>query len=237
VFLGNGDGTFNTTAPTILTPAAGSYVSDIVVMDVNGDGIPDIVAAYYGNTMQIWKGLGNGTFTGMTAVSTGFSGNNWVSSLEVGDINNDGTLDFIFTQYQSSTWGMLQGNTGTGSGTTGAATQFSGPSTTTGLVWNAVRLVDWNLDGQLDVMGFKQNVGAIFYNSTGSASCGSGSFTAPTQSWLTGNPGGSPFYEMPAIIDLNGDGYPDILNANAAGSNQDASIGVMYNYSSGATTH
>ena len=65
VLLGNGDGTFQTAAPYSL----GGYVADSVdVADMNGDGIPDIVAASACNLdcsagwVNVLLGIGDGTF-------------------------------------------------------------------------------------------------------------------------------------------------------------------------------
>lgn len=59
VFLGNGDGTF-TPAPTI-----GAYFpSSVISADLNGDGIPDLVAdtGYPKNYLSLFYGNGDGTF-------------------------------------------------------------------------------------------------------------------------------------------------------------------------------
>src|SRR5262249_33651403 len=91
VFLGNGDGTFQ--------PAVGydtgEYPRATAVVDVNDDGIPDIVVANIGtvNPMEPEDGsvavlLGNGDGTFQDAIQyTPFRYPGW---LAVGDFNGDG---------------------------------------------------------------------------------------------------------------------------------------------------
>lgn len=233
IYSGLGDGTFNTT-PYVITPTAGNYVADMVVMDINGDGIPDIVALLNTNRIQIFLGVGNGTVTAKTITAAGLPSGNAVGTLAVGDIDNDGTLDFVMTNYNGgTTWSMLRGSTGSASGFTGAPVTFSGAAVASTFNWVSLGLVDWNQDGWLDVLGFKTNGGMQFFNATGAA-FGSGSFTV-SEPWLVGNPG-SNMIVNPAILDLNGDGLPDLLTTGQS-NNATGAVGVVYNYSTGATTH
>ena len=96
VLLGNGTGTFQ-------TPVA--YLSDIPsdphLADVNGDGIPDVIAG--GSTgALVYQGNGDGTFItyplgslpGAEPVIGGFS---LTYAVNAGDFNNDGNADLIGT--------------------------------------------------------------------------------------------------------------------------------------------
>jgi hypothetical protein len=96
VLLGNGNGTFQ-------TPVA--YLSDIPsdphLADVNGDGIPDIIAG--GSTgALVYQGNGDGTFMtypvaalpGQEPVIGGFA---LTYAVNAGDYNNDGNADLIGT--------------------------------------------------------------------------------------------------------------------------------------------
>jgi len=59
VFLGNGDGTFQSQ----VTYATGSGPMSAAVGDFNGDGIPDLaVTNMWGNTVSVLLGNGDGTF-------------------------------------------------------------------------------------------------------------------------------------------------------------------------------
>jgi Bacterial Ig-like domain (group 3)/FG-GAP-like repeat len=89
VLLGKGDGTFKTTVP---------YLSDIPsdphLADVNGDGIPDIIAG--GSTgALVYQGNGDGTF--QPYQEPGIGGFALTYAVNAGDYNNDGNADLIGT--------------------------------------------------------------------------------------------------------------------------------------------
>jgi hypothetical protein len=88
VLLGDGKGDFTTTA----------YVSDIPsdphLADVNGDGIPDIIAG--GSTgALVYQGNGDGTFQNYQ--EPGIGGFALTYAVNAGDYNNDGNADLIGT--------------------------------------------------------------------------------------------------------------------------------------------
>lgn len=84
--LGNGNGTFGA-ARTI---SGGSRLEDIKVLDINGDGSNDIVAAdNTTNRVRIHYGNGDGTFKAALSLSSG-SG---TSRLALGDLNGDLVFD------------------------------------------------------------------------------------------------------------------------------------------------
>jgi hypothetical protein len=91
IFLGNGDGTFRA-APTI----GASFPGSIVSADLNGDGIPDLVAvtSFNSNLISIFLGKGDGTFQpemDFTAVVAG--------GIAVGDFNGDQKMDVAVGGY------------------------------------------------------------------------------------------------------------------------------------------
>jgi hypothetical protein len=96
VLIGKGDGTFQTPV---------TYLSDIPsdphLADVNGDGIPDIIAG--GSTgALVYQGIGDGTFMtyapgslpGAEPIIGGFD---LTYAVNAGDFNNDGNADLIGT--------------------------------------------------------------------------------------------------------------------------------------------
>jgi len=89
VLLGKGNGTFN---PTV------TYVSDIPsdphLTDVNGDGIPDIIAGGSSGAL-VYQGKGDGTFLPYQEPSIG--GFALTYAVNAGDYNNDGNADLIGT--------------------------------------------------------------------------------------------------------------------------------------------
>ncbi len=89
VYLGNGDGTFQ--APTTYLTTDIPY--GLATGDINGDDIPDLVAAEYNGDVGIFLGKGDGTFQAEHLVSVGMS----LSAAAVADFNGDGKLDIAVT--------------------------------------------------------------------------------------------------------------------------------------------
>jgi hypothetical protein len=97
VLLGNGQGAFQIS----------TYVADIPsdpnLADVNGDGIPDIIAG--GSTgVLVYQGNGNGTFQPYQEPSLGGVGSEFpfTYAVNAGDYNNDGNADLIGTDYDKA---------------------------------------------------------------------------------------------------------------------------------------
>lgn len=85
VFVGNGDGTF--ALPAIV--AEGGNVNRILLLDVTGDGEPDIVTAGRGREIRIVPGHGDGFFD--APVTYPVPGT--LMALAMGDVNGDGRPD------------------------------------------------------------------------------------------------------------------------------------------------
>jgi FG-GAP-like repeat len=135
VALGKGDGTFSTPAtvagPDIMVQSFTDVIpASIAVADMNGDGIPDIVAL--GSTSSTYDAevaiaLGNGDGTFKAPILTIYAGQylNNDQGLAVADFNGDGKLDVaIVDPYIQTNSGISLGN-GDGTlqttGTAGAA--------------------------------------------------------------------------------------------------------------------
>jgi hypothetical protein len=94
VLLGNGDGTFQ---PAVLYDT-GVYLAPaaVAIADVNGDGIPDLVAAdFYGvptGNISVLQGNGDGTFQSPLIYG---SGGIWPDSIIASDVNGDGNTDLV----------------------------------------------------------------------------------------------------------------------------------------------
>ncbi|MBB5317030.1 Ig-like domain repeat protein [Tunturibacter empetritectus] len=88
VLLGDGKGGFTT------TPYVSDIPSDPHLADVNGDGIPDIIAG--GSTgALVYQGNGDGTFQNYQ--EPGIGGFALTYAVNAGDYNNDGNADLIGT--------------------------------------------------------------------------------------------------------------------------------------------
>ena len=85
----------------------GKGPNEVQVADLNGDGIPDIVAANYGSdTVSVLLGNGNGTFQ----PAQSFAAGSGPASVAVADLNGDGKLDLVVGNRNDSTVSVLSGN-------------------------------------------------------------------------------------------------------------------------------
>jgi hypothetical protein len=172
----------------------------IATGDFNGDGIADFaVANLYENTVGIYLGKGDGTFTIQTATyPTGVG----PISIVAGDFNGDGKLDLATLNYGSSTStdttvSILLGN---GDGTFQSPTSYTLSTVANeNPVGSYIAIGDFNRDGKLDLAAVdftSYAVDVLLGN-------GDGTFQAP-QSLGANNP------LAVAVGDFNGDGNPDI---------------------------
>jgi hypothetical protein len=214
-WLGQGDGTLGPMLSIIAIPgnwgAVGSYQTQIV--DINGDGIPDITAVQIGPVgvwAYTWLGKGDGTFLPMVnAVSvTGNWGSMGDYKSEVADVNGDGIADLTAIYIGPAgvygyTW------IGKGDGTflpMKSSVQVSGN-------WGAVgsyqrQIVDIDGDGIADLTAVLIGPDGVYaYTWLGK---GDGTFLATNSAvTLSGNWGAFGSYRG-QFTDVNGDGIPDL---------------------------
>ncbi|MGA2847991.1 MAG: FG-GAP-like repeat-containing protein [Terracidiphilus sp.] len=139
ILLGNGDGTFTTTA---VSPPTGIYPYFVAVGDFNGDGKADLaVADSSASSLTILLGNGDGTFSPTIAnPQTG----SVPRAVAVGDFNGDGIQDLAVANSGSTTMTILLGN-GDGTFTASAASPQIGSSP------QSIALGDFNGDGIQDL--------------------------------------------------------------------------------------
>ena len=197
-YKGNGDGTFAAAQQL----AAGAQQT-IAAADLDEDGDRDVVTIA-SNAINMQTNNGDGTFS-EGAIASGISG---VQGLAVGDLNGDGSLDFVAT---TSTAGFVA-YLGDGAGGFTASDSQS-VKDVLGLSYGLenVKLADIDGDGKLDAVAISANDQGI-YLLRGN---GDGTF-AEAEVVASGGIGGLPPTVDLEILDVNGDGQLDILAPSMA---------------------
>jgi len=188
VFLGKGDGTFPTFSRYSLTTSAGPFF----LIDVNGDGRPDVLTPYYAGLVGYFKNNGDGTFSNLVPLGASPSSNLMVAA---GDLNGDGILDLTFL-----TPSGIAVSLGT-SGPTFAAplTTISGGSTSPYSTLPTTPVAgDFNGDGHMDLaIAVEGGIELLFGK-------GDGTFASADFYDLAHTVGGA------AVADFKGDTFEDI---------------------------
>ena len=216
IFLGNGDGTFQTSVPLSLDlPSGLSSYGAIASADLNGDGKLDLVIVGNDPTLVL---LGNGDTTFQPATPyPGISG----PYLAIGDFNGDGKPDLAITG--NSTYGqpsVVSVLTNQGDGT------FQNPVNYTVAGYPVtVAAADMNGDGKLDLVvpvHITQNSGTVVLGGVSVLlGIGDGTF-ASAQTYTS--------YLLPssptslALADFNADDKTDVALINDAGPNASVTI-------------
>jgi hypothetical protein len=192
--LGNGDGTFQSEELTELPDnVRAAALGSFAVGDVNGDGVPDLLAATQPDRLGIQLVNADGTMG-----ATLFQDVIGATTVSVGDFNGDSRLDLVMTILSDggpgAQRGPLQVYLGNGDGT------FN-PGFRTGVGSGGnVAVADVDGDGLLDLVR-SQGLGVMLGN-------GDGTFQPEVQ---VGPPG-----SYVAVADLNGDGKPDLAVSGSA---------------------
>ncbi len=226
VLLNNGNGTFSGSGPQTQFPA-GANPGSFAVIDVNGDGYPDLVVADQGSAdgtgggVAILFGNGKGSFSAPSFLPTQ---NTAATSVVVGDFNGDGKLDIA-----AATGSTVSLFTGAGGGAFNARTTFPSGGDSTYLAMG-----DFNGDGKLDLVSsnYQEQTAAVLLNN-GSAS---GGFLAPV-SYVISRGRSTDFL---VVTDFNNDGIPDILggvgSASIIAGNSTNAIDVLMGNGDGTFT-
>jgi len=196
VMLGKGDGTLG--APGVLLNTGGSLRA-VAVGDLNGDGKLDIAAVDEGfaerrsfnHVVDVFYGNGNGTFGGWQQVSVG----NGPDSIVLADMNRDGKLDVVTSNYADGTVSEVLGN---GNGTYQGVRNFG-----VGTHPVSVAVGDFNGDRNPDIAAGMAGGKEIVITGKGDGSFNGGkNFDSSTS------------VNSIAAADFNGDGKLDLVAAN-----------------------
>jgi len=176
--------------------------ASVAAADVNGDGIPDLIAADGGsNVVSVLLGNGDGTFQNRRTFAAGVA----PQSVVVADVNADGNADLIVTNAGSSNVSVLLN--------IGNETFLPQQTFATQGEPEGVAVADVNGDGKLDL--------AVTDSDTNNISVLLGNGNGTFQNQLTFAVGITP--TSVAIADVNEDGKPDLL----VGSQDGASVSVL----------
>jgi len=167
ILLGNGSGGLATT--TVGYAFGGEFIccplqGPAIVMDLNGDTLPDILIAD-GNQSLVWMaGFGDGTFQASRDYFGNIPNNNYGAAISIasGDFNGDGNTDVVVSNCCNSTLGItaflsnpdgsLQPGVNYGSGGT----------------LEYVTVADFNGDGNLDIAASDGEGSVLIFFGTGS---------------------------------------------------------------------
>lgn len=214
VLPGLGNGSFGSPINTSIVGLGSAYFW-LSTADLNGDGIPDLVATsgLQDNAVQVLMGNGDGTFSAGQVIAQNFQNQNLSTALF--DADEDGKIDAIVVDSFGALW-FYQGN---GDGSFSTNPKLFG----VGDVPFGIGVADVDGDGHLDVV-----VSGVFVDgwpygaSAGNLTCvllgdGKGNFS-PAKVYR----GDLSAFSL-AIADFNGDGHPDIVTAN-----QDSDSAVVF---------
>ena len=212
IYFGHGNGSF--TSGKIYALPNGSLPWGIRVADFNSDNQSDIVIANeLTNSIGIYLGYGNGSFSNITLYSTGNGSDPRDSAFA--DFNNDSRLDIVVVNYRTHDVSVFLGY---GNGSFATMTKYS---TKPAIFPPSVAVGDFNNDDRMDiaVAGYPDKVGILlgygngtFQNST---TFSSGYNSNPL--WIT-------------VHDFNRDNQPDIATANYNTNN----VGILLGYGNGS---
>lgn len=213
----------NTTAPGAATPAFAAKASfttssgpftgpiSVAIGDLNGDGKPDLGVANNGAASV--SVLLNTTVPGSAATfatHADFTVGGFPTAVALADTNDDGVRDVVVTVNGTSVVSVLLDTTAPGASTVALAPPAS---FAVGSGVQSVAAAELNGDGRLDLVtaNFNDDTLSVLLNTSTVGRALQFNGTADS------NTGNNPV--DPLVVDLNGDGRPDVVAPNAVSNN------------------
>lgn len=212
MFLGLANESFET--ETLWPTGRVGGLESIVLVDLNSDTYLDIIVTNsYSNSIGLFFGYGNGSFSNQTVIS--MQNESVPIGITVSDLNNDSHVDIVV-----ATQGNDQLNIFLGHGNGSFRQTIIFPMKTDSHLYSPI-ITDFNGNGYLDIAvanHWNHSIDILydFYNET---------FTIQ-RSFSTGS---RSFPISIAVGDLNYDGYLDIAVTNTGTNN----IGILFGYGDG----
>jgi hypothetical protein len=209
ILAGAGNGTFvqSATAAFPASSATSSYGPNVVAADFNKDGKPDL-AVDNGDSIQIYLGKGDGTFTLHASYST--IGN--VGYLIAQDVDGDGNVDLYSGAGNNGTLGgdQFDPNLGYALMGNGDGTFRGAPSQP--FSYTGTNLADLNDDKLLDAVGVNTDASFTSYLGDGKGNFATGATLVTSPITL----GGTKYMlssgiDSYSVADINGDGRADLV--------------------------
>jgi hypothetical protein len=197
VLLGHGDGTFQ--LAQIPIPSTTITADDLAIGDLDGDAVPDlIVMSSSSGQAEVLPGNGDGTFsTPLPCFAIG----TFPTDVALANLDGDPALDLIVVNNSAGSVSIFLGN---GDGTFQPRQDFPVRPRP-----DSVAVSDVDGDTTLDLL--------VTYVSTNDVIVlrgnGDGTFQAPVAFAI--GVGIESFTTAIAVVDVNGDGRPDIATANS----------------------
>ncbi|MDX2088410.1 MAG: VCBS repeat-containing protein [Kofleriaceae bacterium] len=214
ISLGWGSGDHYTLlAPGTFPTVAGAETSNLAVGDLDGDGLPDVIATNpQASSASIFLGRGDGTLGRARDEVLGIAGISEPYSVAIGDYDGNGTQDAAIADNTSASVFVLLGN--------GDGTFSQGPNQPAldGLPSFIIITHDVNLDGILDLVCANRSSDDVSVL----LGRGDGGFR---RAIVSSTGAGTGPYSV-AIADFNVDGVPDVVTANFMSDTGSVLLGV-----------
>jgi hypothetical protein len=202
LLVGSGYGAYQ---PYTNIGAYHAYPTDLVVADLNGDGLPELIDAEPGY-ISVYQNLGGGNFSNEATEPYGSGVGNY-SVLAVADFNGDKTPDVALMNSSEDSVTIFDGVPGSLPSLRAASLLSPQPANVSGALAEAV--LDTNGDGNDDIVLFNTQPYVTSPSLTTALGDGKGNFVFKT-ALLNYTPGVNDFIDS-ETGDFNGDGRNDLI--------------------------